>query len=87
MGFWVYIVHCSDNSYYTGHTDNLEKRLAEHKSGEFEGYTARRLPIRPLFTEEFSKREEALGRERQIKGWSRAKKEALIRGKWKEVLN
>jgi putative endonuclease len=85
MSFWVYIVRCADNSYYTGHTDNLEKRLAAHKSGEIEGYTATRLPIRVLFSEEFSTRQEALERERQIKGWTREKKAALVRGEWKEV--
>ena len=45
MGFWVYILRCTDNSYYTGHTDNLEKRIAEHQAGEVEGYTSTRLPV------------------------------------------
>jgi predicted GIY-YIG superfamily endonuclease len=85
MSFWVYILRCADNSYYTGHTDNLEDRLAKHKSGEIEGYTSTRLPVRLVFSEEFPTREEALGCEFQIKGWSRKKKEALIRGDWAEV--
>ncbi len=85
MGFWVYILRCSDNSYYTGHTDNLEKRMAEHHTGEVQGYTSTRLPVALVFSQEFSSREEALACERQIKGWSRGKKEALMRGDWVKV--
>src|SRR5690242_704994 len=85
MSFWVYILGCADNSYYTGHTDNLELRLARHQSGEIEGYTRTRLRVKLLFCEEFPTREEALAREQQIKGWSRRKKEALIRKDWQEI--
>ena len=59
MSFWVYILRCADNSYYTGHTDNLEERLAKHQAGEFGGYTSTRLPVELLFSEEFPTREEA----------------------------
>ena len=83
--FWVYILHCSDNSYYAGHTDNLEARIDLHQSGECDGYTATRLPVELVWTQECTTREEALSAERQIKGWSRKKKEALIRGDWEEV--
>jgi len=85
MAFWVYILRCSDGSYYTGHTDNLEKRVAEHQDGEIQCYTLTRRPVELVFEEVFSTREEALAAERQIKGWSRKKKEAMIRGDWKEV--
>jgi len=85
MGFWVYILRCADNSYYTGHTDNLEKRIAEHQAGEIEGYTSTRLPVLLVFSQEFPSREEAKTCERQIKGWSRGKKEALLRGDWAEI--
>ena len=85
MGFGVYILHCAGNSYYTGHTDNLEKRIVEHQTGEIEGYTSTRLPVTLVFADEFPTREEALARERQIKGWSRKKKEAMMRGGWAEV--
>jgi len=86
MDFWVYILQCADNSYYTGHTDNIEKRIAEHQRGEIPGcYTARRLPVTLVFSQVFSTREEALSSERQIKGWSRAKKAAMIHGDWQEV--
>jgi predicted GIY-YIG superfamily endonuclease len=85
MSFWVYILRCADNSYYTGHTDNLEERIAKHQSGEIEGYTPTRLPVRLVFSEQFPTREEALTCERQIKGWGRKKKEALMQGDWAEV--
>ena len=77
MSFWVYILRCADGSYYTGHTDNLEERMAKHKAGEIEGYTSTRLPVRLVFSEPFPTREEALACELQLKGWSRKKKEAL----------
>ena len=85
MSFWVYILRCADNSYYTGHTDNLEKRLAEHHSGMPKCYTSTRLPVSLVFSEVFPSREEALVSERQIKGWSRKKKEAMMCGDWHEV--
>ena len=85
MSFWVYILRCADGSYYTGHTDNLDRRIAQHQSGEIEGYTSTRLPLTVMFTDEFVTREEALASERQIKGWSRKKKEAMMRGDWAEV--
>jgi putative endonuclease len=85
MSFWVYILRCRDGSYYTGHTDNLDKRVAEHQTGLCEGYTASRLPVELVFSQEFSSRTEALAMEQQIKGWSRRKKEAMMRGDWNEV--
>lgn len=83
--FWTYILRCSDDSYYTGHTDNLEARIGLHQSGECDGYTSSRLPVELLWSQEFTTREEALSAEMQIKGWSRKKKEALMRGDWGEV--
>ena len=85
MIFWVYIVECADNSYYTGHTENLNKRIAEHQAGKIPGYTSGRRPVTLVFSQEFSTREEAIACERQIKGWRRSKKQALIRGDWIEV--
>jgi len=82
MSFLVYILECADGSYYVGHTDNLEKRLAEHEQNTFKCYTSNRLPIKLVFCSEFSSRDDAFARERQIKGWSRRKKQALIRGDW-----
>ncbi len=85
MSFWVYILRCADGSYYTGHTEDLEKRLAGHNSKQYAGYTSTRLPVTLVFSQEFPSREEALASERQIKGWSRKKKEAMMRGDWNEV--
>ncbi|MDO9012572.1 MAG: GIY-YIG nuclease family protein [Gallionella sp.] len=85
MSFWVYILRCSDDSYYTGHTDNLEQRIGEHQHGLCEGYTSTRLPVELVFSQACATREEALAAEQQIKGWSRKKKEAMMRGDWTEV--
>ena len=86
MSFWVYIIRCADGSYYTGHTDNLEKRIAEHTTGAITNcYTYKRHPLELVFSQDFALREEALTYERQIKGWSRKKKEAMINGDWTEV--
>ncbi|MBX9811857.1 MAG: GIY-YIG nuclease family protein [Burkholderiales bacterium] len=82
MTFWVYILRCGDGSYYTGHTDNLEKRIGEHQAGAYESYTAERLPVELAWSQECITREEALGAELQIKGWTRKKKEAMMRGDW-----
>ncbi len=82
MSFYVYILSCSDGSYYVGHTDNLESRIGSHQTGQIAGYTAKRTPVTLEFAEEFPTRIEALERERQIKGWSRRKKEALIQRDW-----
>ena len=83
--FWTYILRCSDDSYYTGHTDDLDARFAAHFSGELKGYTSERLPVELLWSQEFPTRDEAFAAERQIKGWSRAKKEALIAGNWSAI--
>ncbi|HGX91902.1 MAG TPA: GIY-YIG nuclease family protein [Candidatus Tenderia sp.] len=86
MSFWVYILRCADDSYYTGHTDNLEKRIGEHTTGAIAScYTFKRRPLKLVFSQDFPTREEALASERQIKGWSRKKKEAMMRGDWAEV--
>jgi predicted GIY-YIG superfamily endonuclease len=82
MGFWAYMLHCADRSFYVGHTDDLEARIGVHQSGLIPGYTATRLPAKLVWADEFPTRYEALQAERQLKGWSRAKKLALIRGDW-----
>ncbi|MDO8751776.1 MAG: GIY-YIG nuclease family protein [Dehalococcoidia bacterium] len=82
MSFYVYILQCSDGSYYTGHTDNLEQRIAAHQRGEISGYTAVRRPVKLVFVQDFPSREEAFQVERQVKGWARQKKEALIQHNW-----
>jgi len=85
MAFYVYILHCSDGSYYTGHTDNLEMRIVEHQSGACGGYTSTRLPVQLLWSQDCATRLEALSAEQQIKRRSRKKKEAMMRGDWKAV--
>ena len=85
MSFWTYILKCSDRSYYVGHTDDLAARIAAHQSGLVKGCTQKRRPGTHVWSQEFAERDEAFRAERQIKGWSRAKKEALIRGDWDAV--
>jgi len=85
--FHVYVLRCSDGSLYVGHTDDMEKRLSEHHLGIHDGYTKSRRPVRLAYSEEYSSRDEAFHRERQIKGWSRAKKEALIRGDYRDLVH
>ena len=80
--FFTYILRCADGSYYTGSTDELEKRIAEHEHGEGCTWTRKRVPVEFVWRQEFATREEAKAAENQIKGWSRAKKEALIAGRF-----
>ena len=82
MAFYAYMLHCADRSFYVGHTDNLERRIAQHDHGYTQGYTANRRPVVLVWSETFPTRYEALTAERRIKGWSRAKKLAPIRGDW-----
>ena len=79
---WVYILRCSDGSYYTGSTTDLERGVVEHNEGTYSGYTAVRRPASVVFWEETANAHEAFLLERQIKGWSRKKKEALVEGRY-----
>ena len=84
--FYVYILKCSDGSYYTGHTDNIEARISQHQLGLIKNcYTITRLPVAVVFVQTFASRNEAFNAERKIKGWSKQKKEALIKGDWELV--
>ncbi len=81
-GAWLYILRCKDGSYYVGTTRGaLETRLAEHNDGRFQGYTSIRRPVELVFSQHFSQITDAIAAERQVKGWRRDKKEALIAGK------
>src|SRR5690348_13986202 len=84
MGAFVYMLRCSDRSYYVGCAtgDDLTKRIAEHQTGAYPGYTLIRRPVTPVWSEHFERITDAITVERQIKGWSRPKKEALVRGDW-----
>ena len=78
---FVYILKCSDGSYYVGSSRKpLVERVAEHNNGIFGGYTAKRRPVTLVFSQSFDRVEDTIAAERQIKGWGRAKKEALING-------
>ena len=81
----VYILKCSDGSYYVGSTADLARRLFEHQNGLITGYTESRRPVELVWSAELPTEHDAFLRERQIKGWSRAKKEALIRGDWNGI--
>lgn len=85
--FFVYILRCADGSYYVGHTDDLELRLAQHHDGSLGGHTARRRPVTLVWSAELPDRIDALERELQLKRWTRAKKEALINGDWSLLRN
>ncbi|VXC82568.1 TrmH family RNA methyltransferase [Sphingomonas sp. AX6] len=85
MTFWAYIIRCSDSLYYTGHTDDLKRRIAQHQMGDVPGFTSVRRPVDLMWSESFSTRDEALNAERKVKNWSRPKKEALFRSDWAGV--
>ena len=85
-GAYLYIVLCADGSYYTGTARlGLEQRIAEHNSGAYGGYTAERRPVKLVFSQWFEHISEAIAAERRVKGWSRAKKEALIRNDYEAI--
>jgi len=82
MPGYLYILQCSDETYYTGSTRNLEKRLSEHQSGQAANYTKTRLPVTLVYQEYFLNRADAFYFEKKIKKWSHAKKKAMIENKW-----
>jgi predicted GIY-YIG superfamily endonuclease len=85
MTFWAYMLHCRGGYFYVGHSDDLERRIAQHQCGAIPGFTANHQPVELVWSQEFVTRDEAKAAERQIKGWSRAKKLALIRGDWDRI--
>src|ERR1700682_5620542 len=87
MGAFVYMLRCADGSFYVGSAtgDDLTQRIAQHQSGYYNGYTATRRPVTLVWSEHFLRITDAIAVERQIKGWSRAKKEALIKGNWPAI--
>lgn len=82
MSSYMYILKCSDGSYYTGSTRDLEKRIMEHNMGMGANYTRTRRPVELIYFEEFQRVDDAFAREKQIQGWSRSKKDALIQGQF-----
>jgi predicted GIY-YIG superfamily endonuclease len=83
--FFTYMLRCADGSFYVGHTDDLDYRIAQHEHGQIEGYTSSRRPVMLVWSSEFTTRIEAIEAERKLKGWSRAKKQALIDGDWQRI--
>lgn len=81
MEGFVYILLCADGSFYTGSTTDLERRLEEHQNGQGSNHTRKRLPVELVYTEEYERIDKAYYRERQLHGWSRDKKIALIEGR------
>ncbi|MCC5942911.1 MAG: GIY-YIG nuclease family protein [Balneolaceae bacterium] len=75
---WVYMLYCSDGTFYTGSTTNIKQRIIQHKEGVYEGYTKHRRPVKLVWFEEFQDLREAIDVERKIKKWSAAKKKVLI---------
>jgi putative endonuclease len=85
-GAYLYILRCADGSYYVGTTrKSLEERLAEHNAGLHCGYTATRRPVTLVYAQHFETITDAISAKRQVKGWSRAKKEAMIKGEWNRL--
>ena len=85
-GAHLYVVRCADGSYYTGTARaGLDQRVAQHNAGTYDGYTAKRRPVTLVFSQWFDRIVDAIAAERQVKGWSRAKKEALIRGDFDQL--
>ncbi len=78
----MYILECVDGSFYVGSTVDLERRLAQHQLGEGAAYTRTRRPVRLVYFSEFDRVEDAYAREKQVQGWGRAKRRALIDGNW-----
>ncbi len=82
---FMYILKCADGTYYTGSTRNLEKRLWEHQNFKGANYTKKKHPVKLVYYEEFDRIDEAFYREKQVQGWSHAKKKALIAGNYKKL--
>ena len=77
---WMYILECGDGSYYVGSTRNLNQRISQHQSGKGAKYTSGKLPVELVYCEEYERVDEAYYREKQVQGWRREKREALING-------
>ena len=82
---WMYILECADGSYYVGSTKDLERRIHQHNEGTGAKYTARRHPVKLVFSAEFSNVADAYAAEKQVQGWGRKKREALIRGDYEAL--
>ena len=82
---WMYILECCDGSFYTGSTIDLERRLLQHQNGEGANHTKKRLPVKLIYSEEYQRIDTAFYREKQVQGWNRTKKMALINGEYEKL--
>jgi len=89
MGAFVYMLLCRDGSYYVGSAtgEDLSPRIAQHQSGALPGYTFSRRPVKLVWSEYFAQITDAIATERKVKGWSRAKKQALVNNDWKSIVS
>ncbi|MGP8003981.1 MAG: GIY-YIG nuclease family protein [Smithella sp.] len=85
MKGYMYILLCSNGQYYTGSTNNIEIRLAQHQEGEGSNFTRKHLPVKLVYLEEFDRIDDAFHREKQVQGWNRKKKEALIKMQYEKL--
>jgi putative endonuclease len=85
MAGWMYILECSDGSFYTGSTKDLDLRFAQHQAGDGANYTKTRRPLKIVYAEEYDRIDDAFFREKQVQNWSRKKKLALINGTFEEL--
>ncbi|HET6894123.1 MAG TPA: GIY-YIG nuclease family protein [Candidatus Baltobacteraceae bacterium] len=85
--YFVYMVLCDDGSYYVGVTNDADRRVAEHNAGiDPHCYTFTRRPVHLVYSQQFNEVDDAIRSEKQIKGWSRKKKAALVRGDWNAIV-
>lgn len=87
LSFWTYMLHCRGGYLYVGHTDDLVRRMDQHERSTAPGFVRDHWPAKLVWSAEFATRYEAISMERRVKGWSRVKKLALIRGDWAEISN
>ena len=81
----MYILRCADDSYYVGSTKNLDSRMEQHSAGLGSSYTSSRMPVELVFFQEFGRIDDAYFMEKRVQGWSRAKREALIEGRYEDL--
>ena len=85
MKGYMYILLCANGNFYTGSTNDLEARIKQHQNGEGANFTKKHLPVELVYFEEFARIDEAFNREKQVQGWSRKKKEALINQQYEKL--
>lgn len=85
MKSYLYILECANGAYYTGSTNHLERRIYQHQQGEGSNFTKKHRPVKLVYFEEYERIDEAFHREKQVQGWNRKKKKALINGEFHKL--